>query len=90
MADMFSSMIHVPISLEASGPYVYRMVEIITGDLDRLRAQLEPLRDTWSGAAQSYQLFRDRNNWYLSAVPELMDIVANRFEVFAERGGDVS
>jgi integrase len=28
--------------------------------------------------------------WYLSAVPELMDIVANRFEVFAERGGDVS
>ena len=54
MGDISSSMIRVPLTLEAAGPYMYRMVETITGDLDRLRAQLEPLRDTWQGVAQIY------------------------------------
>ena len=28
--------------------------------------------------AWRYQLFRDRNNWYLTAVPELMELAAAR------------
>ena len=30
------------------------------------------------GVAQEYQLFRYRNNWYLSAVPELLALAAER------------
>ena len=29
-----------------------------------------------SGTAERYQLFRHRNNWYLTAVPELMELAA--------------
>jgi hypothetical protein len=33
-----------------------------------------------SGAAERYQLFRGRNNWYLHACPELLALAAQRLQ----------
>ncbi|RKR89420.1 WXG100 family type VII secretion target [Micromonospora pisi] len=58
--------IAVPLDLEHAGPYINSVAFTISDDLTRLRNQLQPVLDSWSGEAQTYYAGL-QNEWNIAA-----------------------
>ncbi len=54
MPDVGGSMLVVPSDLQGAGAYLNGLATVIDGELARLKNELAPLMDIWTGAAQSY------------------------------------
>jgi WXG100 family type VII secretion target len=54
MPDVSGARLVVPSDLQSAGTYINGIAATIEGELTALKSLLQPLQDTWVGAAQSY------------------------------------
>jgi len=66
MANVDGTPIVVPVDLEAAGSYINQCAATMSQELSNLWTQLEPISETWTGAAHTYYTGL-QNEWNTAA-----------------------